>query len=78
MLKYIGEDSGLKIDDKSEIILTVGKNEIIIYNYFYSFGGSINYPLNSFEKINGLENNFLNINGKFEIKNIEIFEVNFD
>ena len=78
MLKYIGEDSGLKIDDKSEIILTVGKNEIIIHNYFYSFGGSINYPLISFEKINGLENNFLNINGKFEIKNIEIFEVNFD
>ena len=78
MLKYIGEDSGLKIDDKSEFILTVGKNKIIINNYFYSFGGSINYPLNSFEKINGLENNFLNINGKFEIKNIEIFEVNFD
>ena len=78
MLKYIGEDSGLKIDDKSEIILTVGKNEILIHNYFYSFGGSINYPLISFEKINGLENNFLNIDGKFEIKNIEIFEVNFD
>ena len=30
------------------------------------------------ETINVLENNFLNINGKFEIKNIEIFEVNFD
>ena len=78
ILKYIGKDSGIKIDDKSEIILAVGKNEIIIHNYFYSFGGCINYPLNSFEQIKGLENNFININGNFDIKNIEIFEINFD
>ena len=76
MIKYIGKIPGIKIDDKSEIILSIGNDEIVIYNYFYNFGGSINYPLNSFEKIDGKENDFININGKFEIKNIEIFEVN--
>ena len=75
MIKYIGENSGIKIDDKSENIITIGNDEIIIYNYFYNFGGAINYPLDSFEKIEGLENNFINLNGNFDIKNIEIFEI---
>ena len=75
MIKYIGKNSGIKIDDKSENIITIGNDEIIIYNYFYNFGGAINYPLDSFEKIDGLENNFINLNGNFDIKNIEIFEI---
>ena len=75
MIKYIGKNSGIKIDDKSENIITLGNDEIIIYNYFYNFGGAINYPLDSFEKIEGLEKNFINLNGNFDIKNIEIFEI---
>jgi hypothetical protein len=75
MIKYIGKNSGIKIDDKSENIITIGNDEIIIYNYFYNFGGAINYPLDSFEKIEGLENNFIQLNGNFDIKNIEIFEI---
>ena len=77
MIKYIGDNSGIKINDKSEAIFIVGNDEIIIYNYFYNFGGTINYPLNSFEKIIVKENDFININGNFDIKNIEIFEISF-
>ena len=77
MIKYIGDNSGIKINDKSEAIFIVGNDEIIIYNYFYNFGGTINYPLNSFEKIIVKESDFININGNFDIKNIEIFEISF-
>ena len=77
MIKYIGDNSGIKINDKSEAIFIVGNDEIIIYNYFYNFGGTINYPLNSFEKIIVKESDFININGNFDIKNIEIFEILF-
>ena len=77
MIKYIGDNSGIKINDKSEAIFIVGNDEIIIYNYFYNFGGTINYTLNSFKKIIVKENDFININGNFDIKNIEIFEISF-
>ena len=77
MIKYIGDNSGIKINDKSEAIFIVGNDEIIIYNYFNNFGGTINYPLNSFEKTIVKENDFININGNFDIKNIEIFEILF-
>ena len=77
MIKYIGDNSGIKINDKSEAIFIVGNDEIIIYNYFYNFGGTINYPLNSFEKTIVKENDFININENFDIKNIEIFEISF-
>ena len=78
MVKYIGKKSGIKINDKTESILVVGNNEIVIYNYFYNFGGCINYPLNSFEKLENGNNNFINIKGNFDIKNLEIFEVYFN
>ena len=77
MIKYIGDNSGIKINDKSEAIFIVGNDEIIIYNYSYNFGGTINYPLNSFEKTIVKESDFININGNFDIKNIEIFEISF-
>ena len=75
MIKYIGKEPGLKMDDKSEAIFVIGKEEIVIYNYFYNFGGCINYPLKSFEKIEGNENDFIKLKGNFDIKNIEIFEI---
>ena len=78
MVKYIGEKSGIKINDKTESILVIGNGEIVIYNYFYNFGGCINYPLNSFESLKQGNNNFINIKGNFDIKNLEIFEVYFD
>ena len=78
MIKYIGGKSGIKINNKTESIFVVGNDEIVIYNYFYNFGGCINYPLNSFEKLENGNNNFINIKGNFDIKNLEIFEVYFD
>ena len=78
MVKYIGEKSGIKINDRTESILVIGNEEIVIYNYFYNFGGRINYPLNSFEKLEEGKNDFINIKGMFDIKNLEIFEVYFN
>jgi len=78
MIKYIGKKSGIKINDKNESIFVVGNDEIVIYNFFYNFGGKINYPLNSFEQFDKKENNFINVTGNFDIKNIEIFEIYFD
>ena len=77
-IKYIGDNPALKVEDKTEDILTVGKGEIVINNYFYNFGGYIKPELDSFEKTNINDNNSFDIIGKFDIKNIEIFVVSFD
>lgn len=75
---FIGEKNGIKINDTTESIFIIGNEEIVIYNYFYNFGGRINYPLNSFEKLEEGKNDFINIKGMFDIKNLEIFEVYFN
>ena len=76
MHKYIGEGPALKIN-KNEFI-ELGDEEIIIYGFFYNKGGYINYPLKSFDNLNGKYNIFTSKNGKFDIKNIEIFSVSFE
>lgn len=77
-VNFIGEKNGIKINDTTESIFIIGNEEIVIYNYFYNFGGRINYPLNSFEKLEERKNDFINIKGMFDIKNLEIFEVYFN
>ena len=77
-VNFIGEKNGIKINDTTESIFIIGNEEIVIYNYFYNFGGRINYPLNSFEKVEEGKNDFINIKGMFDIKNLEIFEVYFN
>lgn len=77
-VNFIGEKNGIKINDATESIFIIGNEEIVIYNYFYNFGGRINYPLNSFEKLEEGKNDFTNIKGMFDIKNLEIFEVYFN
>ena len=77
-VNFIGEKNGIKINDATESIFIIGNEEIVIYNYFYNFGGRINYPLNSFEKLEEGKNDFINIKGMFDIKNLEIFEVYFN
>lgn len=77
-VNFIGEKNGIKINDTTESIFIIGNEEIVIYNYFYNFGGRINYPLNSFEKLEKGKNDFINIKGMFDIKNLEIFEVYFN
>ena len=77
-VNFIGEKNGIKINDTTESIFIIGNEEIVIYNYFYNFGGRINYPLNSFEKLEEGKNDFINIKGMFDIKNFEIFEVYFN
>ena len=76
MHKYIGEGPALKIN-KNEFI-QLGDEEIVIYGFFYNKGGYINYPLKSFDNLNGKHNIFTSKNGKFDIKNIEIFSVSYE
>ena len=76
MHKYIGKGPSLKINKHK--ILEIGNEEIVIYENFYNNGGYIDYPLESFEGLNEHDNIFTQINGKFDIKNIEIFSFYLD
>ena len=76
MHKYIGNEPSLKINEK--YFFEIGNKEIIINNYFYNNGGYINYPLKYFENLPENNNIFTEKNGKFDIKNIEIFSFYLD
>jgi hypothetical protein len=73
MHKYIGKGSGLKMNNIN--IIEIGDDDIVIYENFYNNGGYINYPLKDFENLDYKENIFTGKNGKFDIKNIEIFGI---
>ena len=76
MHKYIGNGPSMKISQNK--LIEIGDEEIIIYDNFYNNGGYINYPLKSFEDLNENDNIFTQNNGKFDIKNIEIFSFYLD
>ena len=57
-------------------MLSLGNDELIIYNDYFSNGGYINFPLKSFD-FSTVNNNFLTgENGAFQIKNIEVYSFN--
>ena len=56
---------------KKDKLLIVGDDEIVVYNGYLTKGGFINYPLNSFDNNN--KNVLTGQNGKFFIRNIEVF-----
>ena len=76
MHKYIGNEHSLKVYQNGR--LEIGNKEIIINENFFNNGGLINYPLKSFENLNEYDNFFCQQNGKFDIKNIEIFAFYLD
>ena len=52
-------------------MLIVGNDEIVVYTGYLTKGGFINFPLNSFDNNN--KNVLTGQNGKFFIRNIEVF-----
>lgn len=76
MHKYIGKGPALKINKEKWI--EIGDEEIVIFDDFMKDGGHINYPLKSFEGLNEYDNIFTQNDGKFDIKNIEIFSFYLD
>ena len=53
--------------------LSLGDDELIIYNNYFNNGGYIDFPLKSFY-FPSISNNILtNKNGKFGVKNIEVY-----
>ena len=70
---YIGkEKGGLKFNINDKMII-VGDDEIIIDKDFYSNGGIFNFPLKSFDVSTINRNVFTGENGKFSVKNIEVY-----
>ena len=51
----------------------MGDDELIIYDEYLTNGGYIEFPLKSFDFSTINENVLTNENGKFKIKNIEVY-----
>ena len=69
---FIG-DKKKSLSFKKDKLITLGDDELIIYNRFWDEGGYINYPLKSFELRGENSNIFTGENGKFNIKYIEVY-----
>jgi hypothetical protein len=54
-------------------LISLGKEELIIYNDYFTKGGYINFPLQSFDFSNVNNNILTGENGKFSIRNIEVY-----
>ena len=57
-------------------LLNIGDGDIIINHDFLIEGGIINFPFKSFDIEENKENVFKKLNGKFEIRDIEIYVIN--
>jgi hypothetical protein len=53
--------------------ISLGDNEFIIYNEYFNNGGFIDFPLKSFDFSTVNKNILTGENGKFTIRNIEVF-----
>ncbi len=72
--KFIGKKTSIQFN--KDKLLSLGNDELIIYNDYFSNGGYINFPLKSFD-FSTVNNNFLTgENGAFQIKNIEVYSFN--
>ena len=73
--KFKGEKKSLNLN--KEKILSLGDDELVIYNEYYKNGGYIDFPLKSFD-FSSINNNILTKNnGKFKINNIEVYRFLF-
>ena len=73
LYEYKGNECALKITKKYDFIL--GDNDFIIYNRFLEDGIVINSPLTSFKGVNSDSNNSDEENGKFDVRHLEIFNL---
>ena len=71
MYKFNGKKNSISLT--KDKFLSLGDDELIIYDQYLTNGGYIEFPLKSFDFSNVNENVLTNENGKFKIKNIEVF-----
>ena len=72
LYEFIG-DLTKSLAFKTDNLLILGDDELVIYNNFCKRGGYINYPLKSFDLSNENKNILTGKNGKFSIKFLEVF-----
>ena len=69
--KFKGEKNA--INYKKGYLFSLGDDELIIYDEYFINGGYINFPLKSFDFLNVNNNILTKKNGKFGVKNIEVY-----
>ena len=69
--KYKGEKKA--INYKKGYLFSLGEDELIIYDEYFANGGYIDFPLKSFDFSTVNKNILTKENGKFGIKNIEVY-----
>lgn len=71
VFKFIGKKKSLRMT--KDKCLSLGDDELVIYNDYFSNGGFIEFPLKSFDFSTINNNIFTEENGKFNIRNIEAY-----
>lgn len=71
IFKFKGKKNSFHLN--KDKFLSLGDDELVIYNDYFNQGGYIDFPLKSFD-FSTVNNNILTKeNGKFQIKNVEVF-----
>jgi cell division protein FtsL len=71
--KYYAKVKKRTFEINKEFIFNIGNGDIEINHNYHRFGGNINFPFKSFYIPENKGNIFNKMNGKFEIKDIEIY-----
>jgi hypothetical protein len=72
MYEYIGYNK-ISFSIKKDKLISLGEDELVIKNNYYTEGGYINFPLKSFHLYNVNKNIFTGENKKFYVRNLEVF-----
>lgn len=72
IFKYKGNGNAVSFSKKK--MLTIGNDEIVIFDNFYDNGATIDFPLKSFECSYGENKPFIKNNGNFKVRYIEAFK----
>ena len=72
MYEYTGYNK-ISFSIKKDKLITLGEDELVINNNYFTEGGYINFPLKSFQLYKVNKNIFTGENKKFYVKNLEVF-----
>ena len=72
MYEYTGYNK-ISFSIKKDKLISLGEDELVINNNYYTEGGYINFPLKSFHLYNVNKNIFTGENKKFYVRNLEVF-----
>ena len=72
MYEYTGYNK-ISFSIKKDKLISLGEDELVINNNYFTEGGYINFPLKSFHLYNVNKNIFTGENKKFYVKNLEVF-----